>query len=138
MGRGFAVIRDQYAGNWGQGRRTVMGFQDVLAWQKSMDLVELIYRETANLPETERFGLQSQMRRSAVSIPSNIAEGFGRGGTVEYARFIDIALGSLRELQTQIEIAKRLGLISSAGLFDLSDDTARLLYTLRKGVRAKL
>lgn len=115
-----------------------MGYHDVIAWQKSMDIVELIYRETESLPERERFGLQSQMRRSAVSIPSNIAEGFGRGGTVEYARFIDISLGSLRELQTQIEIAKRLGFIDSTDLVNLSDETAKLLYSLRKGVRAKL
>ncbi|MEI8281932.1 MAG: four helix bundle protein [Armatimonadota bacterium] len=115
-----------------------MGFRNVIAWQKSIDLVELIYLVTAKLPESERFGLQSQMRRSAVSIPSNIAEGFGRGGTVEYARFIDISLGSLRELQTQIEIAKRLGFIDSSQLNDLTDETARLLYSLRKGVRAKL
>ena len=78
-------------------------------WQDSMLLVEAIYRLTARLPDSERFGLTSQMRRAAVSIPSNIAEGAARRSTPEYLRFLSIARGSLSELDTQMTIAQRLG-----------------------------
>jgi four helix bundle protein len=78
-------------------------------WQDAMALVESIYRLTADFPDHERFGLVSQMRRAAVSIPSNIAEGAARRSTAEYLRFLSIARGSLAELDTQINIALRLG-----------------------------
>jgi four helix bundle protein len=78
-------------------------------WQDAMALVEAIYRLTTHFPESERFGLISQMRRAAVSIPSNIAEGAARRSTIEYLRFLSIARGSLAELDTQISIATRLG-----------------------------
>ncbi len=114
-----------------------MSFRNTIAWQKSIDLVVCVYDTTANLPENERFGLQSQMRRSAVSIPSNIAEGYGRGGTTEYLRFIDIALGELRELQTQIEISRRLSFIDVGPLEKLADEVGKLLYSVRKGLKEK-
>lgn len=87
----------------------VGGFQRLAAWQKSMDLVEAIYRETSNWPREETYGLVSQVRRAAISIPSNIAEGHGRSGAREYAHHVSIAYGSLSELETQILIAQRLG-----------------------------
>ena len=71
-----------------------------------MKLVSEIYKVTRNFPDTEKFGLVSQMRRSAVSIPSNIAEGYGRGSKVEYARYVKISRGSMYELDTQVEIAR--------------------------------
>jgi four helix bundle protein len=74
-----------------------------------MTLVEEIYRITATFPDSERFGLTSQLRRAAVSIPSNIAEGAARRSTAEYLRFLSIARGSLSELDTQLQIAVRLG-----------------------------
>jgi four helix bundle protein len=79
-------------------------------WVDAMALVEQVYRITARFPDTERFGLTSQMRRSAVSVPSNIAEGAARRSTVELLRFLSIARGSLAELDTQLQISIRLGM----------------------------
>lgn len=84
-------------------------FRQLIVWQKSMDLVEDVYKLTASLPTEEKFGLCSQMRRCAVSIPSNIAEGYNRSHLGDYLRFLSIAKGSAGELQTQLEISARLG-----------------------------
>ncbi|MBS1701189.1 MAG: four helix bundle protein [Armatimonadetes bacterium] len=114
-----------------------MSFRKLIVWQKAMTLVEVVYRDTSKLPETEKFGLQAQMRRAAVSIPSNIAEGYGRSGTNEYLRFLDIAIGSLRELQTQIEISKRLEYLAIDELETASDEVGKLLFSVRKGLLDK-
>ncbi|WP_447893724.1 four helix bundle protein [Vreelandella sp. GE22] len=82
--------------------------QELRVWQLAMDLVEQVYTLTKTLPDEERYGLTSQMRRCAVSIPSNIAEGAARGSTQEFIRFLYIAQGSLSELETQLLIANRL------------------------------
>ncbi len=87
----------------------IVSFRDLRIWQKSMDLVEEIYKITSDFPKTETYGLSSQMQRSAVSIPSNIAEGFRRKHNKEYKNFLSISLGSCGELETQLEISKRLG-----------------------------
>ncbi len=89
-----------------------MRFEDLKIWQKGMELVKIIYKITSNFPQNEIFALTSQVRRSAVSIPSNIAEGKGRSSTKEFINFLHIALGSLYELKTQIDIAKDLSYIS--------------------------
>ena len=86
-------------------------FRDLLIWQKAMVLVTNSYHSTATFPKEEQFGLTSQLRRCAVSIPSNIAEGFGRNTNKDYHRFLRISLGSLFEYQTQIEIAHNLNYI---------------------------
>ena len=85
-------------------------YKDLIVWQKSMDLVVGIYKLTDNFPKSEIYGLTSQMRRCSVSIPSNIAEGrgIGKGSKKDYRHFLIIAYGSGKELETQIEIAKRL------------------------------
>ena len=83
-------------------------YKDLLVYQKSLDLVEMIYRETKSFPTEEKFGLISQLRRCAVSLPCNIAEGAGRKGAKEFIHFLYIALGSLNEMETQMEISKRL------------------------------
>jgi four helix bundle protein len=83
--------------------------ENLRAWQYSMDLVEVIYKETGTYPSEERFGLINQLRRAAVSVPSNIAEGGARGSDAEFIRFLYIARGSLSEVQTQLKIASRLG-----------------------------
>ena len=77
---------------------TVKNYQDLIGWQKAMDLVEVVYHLTKRFPSEELYGLTSQVRRAAVSVPSNIAEGQGRNSTNEFARFLSIAHGSLREV----------------------------------------
>tara|TARA_R110000850_G_scaffold30303_35_gene83623 strand:- start:1188 stop:1586 length:399 start_codon:yes stop_codon:yes gene_type:complete len=86
----------------------VNSFRDLIVWQKSMKLVTDIYKITNHFPESEKFGLINQMRRAAVSVPSNIAEGFGRNSTGDYIRFLQIASGSPYELQTQLSISQNL------------------------------
>ena len=87
-------------------------FQELKIWQKAMDVAESTYLISAEFPKEEKFGLTSQIRRSAVSIPSNIAEGAGRNTDGEFKNFLGIASGSSNELYTQLVLAKRLGLIS--------------------------
>ncbi|HTG89414.1 MAG TPA: four helix bundle protein [Vicinamibacterales bacterium] len=89
----------------------IQSFRDLTVWQKSLDLAERIYAASEKLPKNETFGLMSQMRRSSVSIPSNIAEGKGIGGR-GYLQHLRIALGSEAELQTQIELAVRLKMLT--------------------------
>lgn len=90
-----------------------MPYQELEVWQRAMTLVEEIYQLTKLFPSDERFGLMTQMRRSAVSIPSNIAEGKSRGTRKDYCRFIYTASGSAAELHTQIQIAIRLGYVTN-------------------------
>jgi four helix bundle protein len=106
----------------------IRSYKDLIVWQKSMDLVDLIYRLTATFPRTEQFGLMSQMQRSAVSIPSNIAEGRCRGTRKDFRQFLAVALGSAAELQTQTEIAKR----QSFGKSDLYPSIEMLLVEIMK------
>ncbi|PYO44309.1 MAG: diversity-generating retroelement protein bAvd family protein [Gemmatimonadetes bacterium] len=92
--------------------RSIRGYRDLEVWQKAMDLVELCYRVTRQYPITERYGLCSQSRRAAISVPANIAEGQGREHLGDYLRHLSIANGSLMELETEFEAARRLGLLS--------------------------
>ena len=85
-------------------------YQNLEVWQLAMELVEVIYKMTSQFPADEKFGLTSQMRRASVSIPSNIAEGHGRNSDKEFFRFLNIARGSLYELETQLEIARRINI----------------------------
>ena len=87
-------------------------------WQEAMTLVEIVYACSSHFPKTERFGLTAQVRRAAVSVPSNIAEGAARRSTSEYRRFLSIARGSLSELDTQLQIARRLGYMDSEAPVD--------------------
>src|ERR1700733_8622769 len=89
-------------------------YQDLLAWQKAIAFVERVYAITSKLPQEEMFGLKSQMRRSAVSVPSNIAEGQGRATRGEFQQFLGHARGSLYELETQIVIAEKLRFVATA------------------------
>lgn len=95
---------------------TVKNYQELIVWQRSMDLVEEIYRTTKAFPREELYALTSQIRRAAVSIPSNIAEGQGRRTTADFLRHLSIAYGSLREIETQAMIAHRLTYIAQANL----------------------
>ena len=108
-------------------------YRDLKVWQKSIDLAERIYRLTANFPASEIYGLSSQMRRAAVSIASNVAEGWGRRSRKEYGRFVLVARGSNDELQTQLVIAERLGFCKAeqfAEATDLSDEIGKMLSGL--------
>jgi len=91
-----------------------------------MELVILVYRITAQFPKHEIYGLTSQLRRASVSIPSNIAEGYGRGSRKEYLQFLGIAQGSLKELETQAILAERLNYSTTAQIEKLLEDTDRL------------
>lgn len=95
-------------------------YRELIVWQKSMQLVTDIYRVTESLPTGEQFGLTSQIRRAAVSVPSNIAEGFGRQLAGDFVRFLTMARGSLYELQTQIEIALNLHYVPEETVAQLS------------------
>jgi four helix bundle protein len=92
--------------------RAMKNFKELHIWQKAMLLVTEIYKLTKQFPKEEIFGLTSQVRRSAISVPSNIAEGFGRKSNKEFERFINIAIGSLFEYQTQIEIGKNINYLN--------------------------
>lgn len=101
-------------------------FRDLLIWQKSMALVTKIYLKTNTFPKEEAYNLTSQIRRCAVSIPSNIAEGYGREGNKDYLRFLNISLSSLFELQTQIEISKNIGFINDDIFKELYEDAREI------------
>ncbi len=116
-------------------KKKVESYQDLVVWQKSMDLVVAAYRLVAALPSNERYELGAQIRRAAVSIPANIAEGFGRWHSKEFVHFLLIANGSLKELETHLLIAKRLDFFNSEQLnspMALAQEIGRMLAALRK------
>src|SRR5262245_46812663 len=99
---------------------------DLIAWQKAMTLAETIYRISAALPPDERFGLTAQMRRGAVAVPSNIAEGQGRRTDGEFLNLISVAHGSVRELETQLMLCERLGLLESKRVAEVLKQAAEV------------
>ncbi|HSO07499.1 MAG TPA: four helix bundle protein [Pelomicrobium sp.] len=106
------------------------------AWKQGIELVKAVYELTKSFPKEELFGLTSQIRRAAVSVPSNIAEGAARSGDQEFAQFLNIAKGSVSELETQLVIAVELGyLASDDDLFVVLDRVSRLVTGLHKAVR---
>ena len=108
-------------------------YRDLKVWQKSIDLAERIYWLTSSFPPSELYGLSSQMRRAAVSIASNIAEGWGRRSRKDYGRFVLVARGSNDELQTQLVISERLGFCSPEQFDEvsaLSDEIGKMLSGL--------
>lgn len=108
----------------------IKSYEDLIAWQKSYQVVLEIYRLTKTFPDDERFGLVSQMRRAAVSIPSNIAEGWGRRSRTDYVRFLKMAAGSSYELHTQLRLARDLGYLKADELFELLNESERVLNGL--------
>ena len=112
--------------------------KDLIAWQVAMDFAEGVYRATRHFPNDEKFGLRLQLRRSAVSVASNIAEGHGRINKREYARFVLIARGSLKEAETQILLGQRLGFFEDTaplGLLEMAARINRLITGLKKKLR---
>lgn len=115
-------------------------FRDLLVWQKSMSFVTEIYKVSKSFPKEEVYGLTSQIRRSAVSVPSNISEGYGRQGINDYLRFLNIAIASLFELQTQLEIAFNLKFIKKEifeELYELSREIERMLSSFIRSIKSK-
>jgi len=112
----------------------IRNFKDLKIWQRGIELVKLIYVITNSFPADEKYGLVSQMRRSAVSVPSNIAEGFMRRHNKEYKQFLYIALGSLAELETQIIISKELNFITTehSGMLSAIDELNKMTTGLIK------
>lgn len=103
----------------------IHSFRDLIVWQKAVDLAVLVYKTTEKFPRSEMFGLTSQVRRAAVSIPSNVAEGKAVGGQ-SYPRHVRIALGSEAEVHTQIEIARRLGFLGESQATKLQNDVSEV------------
>lgn len=114
---------------------TPRGHRELVVWQEAMELAKAVYTMTTEFPQEERFGLISQMRRAAVSVPSNIAEGAGRGSAREFQQFIMIARGSLSELETQALLAHELGFMNgSAALMERISRIFRLIAGLQKSL----
>lgn len=112
-------------------------FRDLLVWQKAMDLVTQLYKVTSAFPQEELYGITSQIRRSGVSVPSNIAEGYGRRSTKDYVRYLNMATGSLYELETQLQISNNLDLLSDDDYKPLDEATReieRMITALRKKI----
>ena len=116
-----------------------MTYKDLEVWKKSMDLVVDVYKLMKQLPESEKYGLISQIKRSSISIPSNIAEGAGRASTKEFIRFLDIATGSLSELETQLLLLDKLGFCSpEENLNEEIQTIGKMLYGLKLSLKKKL
>jgi len=118
----------------------VRSYRDLLVWQKSIDLAEMIYLDSKSFPAEERFGLTSQIRRAAVSVPANIAEGAARTGTGEYLQFLSVASGSLAEVETFLILAERLKLLSAdrtQTLLTHCEEISRMLAGLKRSLRSR-
>jgi four helix bundle protein len=116
----------------------IRSFHDLVAWRKGIALCKAVYQLTEAFPDRERFGLTSQLRRAAVSVPSNVAEGYGRRRTTDYLRFLDMARGSLCEIETQLVLARELGFVSAdvaTPCTSLIDELQRILFGLARSVR---
>jgi four helix bundle protein len=122
------------------GGKRIRDYRDLVVWQNSRALARRVYEVTARFPSEERFGLTQQLRRGAVSVVSNIAEGYGRGARKDYIRFLQMARGSLYEIQTQTILAEDLGFVSQEQAAPLLEDItrcARLLHGLIKSLQQK-
>ncbi|HMG18015.1 MAG TPA: four helix bundle protein [Gemmatimonadales bacterium] len=120
--------------------RRIISYRDLTVWQRAMDLTDVAYEITKSFPREERYGLTSQLQRSAVSIPSTIPEGHGRAHLGEYLHHLSIARGSLMEFETQLAIAARRAYVSTADVqrgWDVSGDVGRLLAGLVRALKAR-
>lgn len=115
----------------------VQSYRELIVWQKAMDLVELVYAATKLFPKEELYGLTSQIRRAAVSVPSNIAEGQARKSTAEFQQFLSVANGSRAELETQIQLARRLQYVTpdtERQVLEASEEVGRLINGLKRSL----
>jgi four helix bundle protein len=116
----------------------VKSYKELNVWKKGIEIVDRVYKITENFPQEQRYVIVSQMQRSAISIPSNIAEGFARGHTAEYRQFLRTALGSYAELDTQLTIAHRRNYATQAEILNLQEDLdheSRMIMNLIKSLR---
>ncbi|UNM07977.1 MAG: four helix bundle protein [Planctomycetales bacterium] len=116
---------------------SAVSFRDLRVWNRAMDLAESIYRLTIAFPRSEQYGLVSQLRRASVSISANIAEGNGRGSRADYSRFVSIALGSAREVDSLLQLSIRVGLTkaeSARESIQILEETCRMLNRLRQSL----
>lgn len=109
-------------------------FTDLIVWQKSHELVLLVYKITETFPKTEIFGLVTQMRRSAISVPGNISEGYKRRGKKDKVRFLNIAEGSLEELRYYFILATDLKYMKNEKVFSLAEEVSKLLYSYSNSI----
>ncbi len=119
---------------------TLKSYQDLEVWKKSIELAEMVYRVSARFPEEERFGITSQIRRAAVSVAANVAEGAERHGTGEFLQFLGIASGSLAETETFLILAQRLGLTTedqAKPLMVQASEVGRMLNGLKRSLRSR-
>ena len=117
----------------------IRSYRDLRVWQLAMDLAELCYRITRRFPKDELYGLTSQLRRAGASVPANIAEGHGRNSRGEYIQFLRVAQGSLKELETHVLLAQRIGLAESkdvSGILDASEVLGKMLRALIRSLEA--
>ncbi|MEI7803014.1 MAG: four helix bundle protein [Bacteroidota bacterium] len=115
----------------------INNYKELIVWQKAVELTVLIYSVVNNFPKEEKFGLISQVTRSSVSIPSNIAEGAGRGSKKEFSQFLSIAMGSCFEMETQLIIANKLGWIDEEKFQDLinrKDEIQKMIFGLKQSL----
>jgi four helix bundle protein len=115
----------------------VKSYRELVAWQKAIQLTTLVYRATKPFPQDERFGLTQQLRRSAVSVPSNIAEGQGRATTKDFLHFLSVAQGSLNELETQLILSRELDYLAEGPLAQLlacCAEVGRIMHGLRNSL----
>jgi four helix bundle protein len=117
-------------------RRPIVDYRDLDVWKTAMDSAADIYGLTAAFPSDERFGLISQLRRASVSIPANIAEGYGRDSTGSYVQFLRIAQGSAREAETLIELSVRLGYLALTDRATIGDKVERIIMMLGRLIKA--
>jgi four helix bundle protein len=115
---------------------TIQSYRDLRVWQEAMALAEAVYRSTAQFPREEIFGLTQQMRRAAVSVPANVAEGYGRETTGAYQQFLRFAQGSLKEFETHLLLAGRLGFLSQSNADDLLIRSEAIGKMLRALIRS--
>ena len=114
-----------------RGDTVIKSYRELKVWQKAMDFAEHVYRVQRDFPASERYGLCDQLRRAVVSIPSNIAEGRGRGSAKDFSHFLTLARGSLNEVSTQLELAARLGYLDSgSGLYEESLEIRKMLNAM--------
>jgi four helix bundle protein len=119
----------------------IRSFKDLIVWQRSIDMIDEIYRVSRNFPKSEMYALSSQIQRAAVSVAANIAEGNGRNSTREYIHHLSYSLGSLAEVETYLVVSVRLGYVKQAAVSRIEatcDQIGKMLRSLQKALRSKL